>query len=871
MKTVTLALNALDPSEWTTHEVEDIRAFLVERFDEWPVTARIYHKQVAEVCDVTPTCEADVERLGELDGPFHVVVYPEGPVAIFFAFAALAVVAVVALAFMAIPQDVPTPAARNTQSKSPNNELSARTNRARPNGRIPEIFGTVRSTPDLVAATYSVFESNREVEFALMCIGRGSYDISDVRDGDTPLDEVRGARVAFYEPGTSPNSGTPQLSIGGTINDPVLTVVRSASVNGQTLHPPSDPIAHTGMTVRGPNYIYAAFLTGDKGSFTADNFDDIQVGDSITLTSAVFSGNDTGGTPRSCTLTGTYQVIEKDDTGFVPWIRVDDPTTIDADWGDVNTWWPNGHVSGAKGTNTSGTMTGPDTDWIGPFFLDVPLMEKVFVNVVAPNGMFKDDGEDQYQTAVSYELELTPVDASGTPTGSAETFDGIVVGSAVTRDQRATTLRAEPTFTGRCKARMRRVTAEDTAFTGTVVDEVKWRDLYAVSPVDVLDFGDVTLAHSVTVATEGALAVKERKLNCLVTRLLPQRVSGSTFTSELYPTNNAADIISAICLDPYLGNRPASQVDFDSIYDTIAEVETYFDTPLATEFSYTFDSENLSFEETVRIVAEAAFCTAYRRGSVIKLFFEKETADSVLLLNHRNKTPGSETRTVSFGVQNDHDGVAMTYIDPVDDAVVTYYIPEDMSAVNPKKTDSLGIRSRLQAHFHAWRTWNKLRYQNTLVEFTATQEADILLRGERVLVADNTRPDTQDGQVESQASLELTLSQPVDFTGGGKSIFLQHYDGTVQSISITAGGAANKVVLAGAPTLPLSLDDENYAKATYMVVGSGDARSAAFLVTEKEPASDFTVKMQAVNYDDRYYANDQDFADGVVDEDGFII
>ncbi|KAG1245686.1 hypothetical protein G6F65_021099 [Rhizopus arrhizus] len=124
--------------------------------------------------------------------------------------------------------------------------------------------------------------------------------------------------------------------------------------------------------------------------------------------------------------------------------------------------------------------------------------------------------------------------------------------------------------------RARRLTNSDKDFEGSVVDEIQWRDLYACSTVDRAHFGDVTTVQSVTFATDGALAVKERKLNLLVTRKLPRRVSGSTFTSELYATTDVADIISAVCLDPLIGNRAPAEVDFDNIYSTAQEIREYF-------------------------------------------------------------------------------------------------------------------------------------------------------------------------------------------------------------------------------------------------------------------------------------------------------
>jgi hypothetical protein len=325
-------------------------------------------------------------------------------------------------------------------------------------------------------------------------------------------------------------------------------------------------------------------------------------------------------------------------------------------------------------------------------------------------------------------------------------------------------------------------------------------------------------------------------------------------------------------LDPRIGNRNVAEIDFDNIYATVAEVEAYFGTSKAVEFSHTFDKEGMSFEETLSSIAKAIHCIAYRQGNMIKLKFEKATENSILLFNHRNKLPGTETRSIRFSNLNDHDGIEFEYVDPTTDLIETLYIPTDQSAINPKKIETLGIRDRLQAYFHAWRAYNRLRYQNMFTEFEATQEANLITTSDRILVADNTRPDIQDGEVLEQDGLVLTLSQDVDLTNyASHTIFLQHTDGTVENLSVSAGTSSNEVVLGQAPKQALSTDPELFAKATYLIVGNTEQSTSAFLVSEKSPKDNFTSTVSAVNYDSRYYQNDLDFDNGIVDSEGNLI
>lgn len=866
---VVIAKNPLDPASWKRFETDNFCEFIMSQFEAWPSTARIYDGYVSQVSDVTPADEAGIQRLNQLKGPLFVVVYPgAGP---WLIVAIVAIVALTVAATFLLRPATPNVALRNnrnTQDFSSNNALSDRQNQARINGRITDIFGTVRSTPDLIAAPYRVFKDHREIEIAYMCVGKGDYEISDIRDDTTLISQIDGASVEVYGSGTSPNSGVPTVTIGEAIDYPLVTAARLNAVNGQSLPPQAGAQAVSGnMNIRfiSPDTIDT---TGTSTTYTwnGEDYDTFTInfsfsdyfhaGQTLVITGSEFDD----GMGHSGDLNGTYEIVSVTATQIV----LDDPSAVNSDWDIVAL------IAGAATDYLSPSLSSSGDAIIGPFIIELATTEMVYANFVAVNGLYKDDGSTQFKTDVEIRLTLTPVDLTDTPTGAPEDFDITVMGSATERSQRAATLTAEPTFTGRCKVEVKRLTEHDTEFTGQVVDEVKWRDCYAIAPVVENHFGNVTTVYTETLATEGALAVKERKLNMLATRKIPTRISGTTFGGSV-ATNRADEILAFVCFDAYIGNRLFAEVNLDSIYDTVAEAEAYFGSSNAIEFCYSFDKTNLSFEETLAIIADAIFCKAYRRGSTINLSFEKETADSTLLFNHRNKVPGTEMRSVTFGNTDNFDGVSLDYVSPEDDAIVTYYIPDDRTATNPKEIQSVGIRNGLQAYFQAWRTWNKIRYQNTAVEFEATQQAEIIVLLDRILVTDNTRGDIQDGHVKEQNVLELTLSQPVDLSGDDFYIVLQHIDGTLESIAITAGTTNYNVVLATPPRLPLAVDPDLYARTVYEIVGNADTRQRAFLVTEKEPRDNFTTTVRAVNYDARYYANDQDFNESIVDNEGNLL
>lgn len=858
--TVTVIENILEADSWEIVETADILEFCRSRFPEWPVTARIYERQVAECFDVTPRDEHEVKALSEKEGPFFIVVYPHGPVAVVVAVVAVATAA--AVAYLLTPR-IPNAAARNVHQSSGNNELAERLNTQRINGRVPDIFGQVRSTPDLIMTPYKLFEANVEQEIAYLCIGKGEYDVSDIRDDDTLISNIQGASVEIYAPHTSPRTGdAPQLRVGAPIDASLKTVHRLTAVNGQTLRAPNADVvrADNGVSFTHPNIIT---LSTNQGRDMDRRFDVFAPGQVVTLRRAVRTGTRaSNGTPITVNLNGTYTV----DTPYTYSLLLQSPASVNSDWSDlqhmVDDETPEGAIAVEDNINKE----------VGPFIIDRPDTNELLLNFVALNGLYKDNGKQQQKIDVEISIGVRPVNAAGAPTGPEQVYTTTIEGSSASRDMRAQTRRIyfNPAI-GRCRVRCWRVTNTDYSFDGTVVDEIKWRDCYALAAPGRNAFGNVTTVFSKTMATTGALAVKNRKLNMKVTRKLPHRIPGtSDFTTELTPTRQAAEIISHICMDPKIGNRPKSQIDFDNIYQTLAEVRGYFGTEAATRFDYTFDKDNLSFEETLSAIASAVFCTAYRRGNTIKLSFEKETDLSTLLLNHRNKIPGSETRTVNFGHFSDNDGVEYEYVSPHDDAILTMYLPSDQSAKNPKKVQSIGVRSQLTAHFHANRIWNKLQHQNMTVECETTQEAAVLVHMDRVLIADNTRPDTYDGEVVEQNGLVLTLSQPLPAVDLGMdySFLVQHVDGSVETLGIVTRTSDYSIRLATAPRLPLATDDKLFARATYWFVRKNEKRPTAFLLTEKDTSDSFTFRLKAINYDARYYANDSDFKNGVVDANG---
>lgn len=566
-------------------------------------------------------------------------------------------------------------------------------------------------------------------------------------------------------------------------------------------------------------------------------------------------------------LSGSYKILNVSNTEMI----LDNPSKTNSAWSTFESYSP-----------ASSSIVSTGDGWSSPYILEQKNMDKIIFNVTAPNGLYRKSTVAEDILSIQFKIELTIVDSDGNQLSPPEEYLHVLKGTSATATKVAKTIvvpkqNLADSKINYVKIRIKRHTAYYAA-TGGDINETLSQTIYLEQLLhsssfgrwiyipekgntlhaEFTDFGDVTTIRTKTIASSSEGAIGDGTLNLVVTRKLPARIGQtSEFTEDLFATESAADIICAICLDKKIGNRSISEIDVSNIYSAIAEIDEYFDNNNCSKFSFTFDSLDLSFEETLAIIGAAIFCTVSRLGNKIKLFFEKKTDKSSLLFNHRNKIPKSEKRVVTFGTENNRDGVELSWVDPDSSEEQIIYVPSNQSAEYPKSITSVGIRNLDQANILAHRTWNKLQFQNTRVEFKCTQEASPLVVGERILVADNTRASTIDGEVISQNIMELTLSQDVEFVDGvDYTMFLQHIDGTVQSVEVTAGGNMNQVILAEPPTVLLALNNDLYQKTTYVIVESVSDKANAFIVVEKIQHDNFTFTIKAVGYSDKYYQQD---------------
>lgn len=817
--------------------------FVVNRIPDG-VPVRVYLGEIGDDTDVTD----DFEALKDEDAVYHIVEGAGGGALVVGALVALVVVAATVL-LTKKPNLAVT--ATNNQAKSANNSLTDRSNKPRPYERSYDICGTVQTIPNDLMQTYKAFDNiGNLLEYSYYDAGRGHLHIEadGVTEGDTLISDITGSSVAVYAPYTSPNNTTsPQLQIGDVIDQKLYVTYSNDDVDGIVLKAPNDIGANPSSGGTAKRISTTGYLYDPSGDSAFSEF--LSVGDVAVLSN--FDVKDV------TNLNGSFEVLYVDD--FEVRLAVNGASNWDA------------LTSGQTYTLTerSDTFIGPRdtydvslTDW---YYMVRGEVDRVLANVAGQNGLYKYDGG--YSRAnVTVELQYQMIDSQRNPIGDIYTVQGTVTGNST--DYVGTSIYGQLPTASRFRARMRRITNFDKDYDGTVSDEITFINLYGQSLDTTPHYGNRTTVHCARKQTPRAASIDNPELRMIATEMCYKYLGNGVFDTVMTPNTQAVQSLIRLARDPAVGNLELTTANMDKLLAVQEEIESYFGSELAGQFCYTFDDYDTTMQDIVQTIAEAVFCTAYRKGADIMLRFDRPVAGPEMVFTHRSKTTGTEKWTRTFNDSTTYDSLSFSYIDPDTNVQETIYIPEELGA-NTEEYESKGVRNYQQAYWLAWRRYQRNALSKVVVEFEATEEGALATPGGVISVVKGSRIAPQDGYVVAVNGLTLTLSQPVTFTpGDDHSIILKKRDGSVQSISVIKGNHDREVIMLSAPEEAIYTG--NSALKTEFSFGNEARHNAQKIVVSSiDPGDDRTVKITGYNYDDGFYKYDGVAPYGSGFSDGF--
>lgn len=828
----------------------------------------------------------------------------------------VAIALVTAVATVLLMPSVSVPNQGNQSQQSATNSLGSTQNEARVGQRIDDIFGYVaKHMPPLWQVPYRVGVNNEETEVLLLCLGRGRYQTWEDRwyDGNTRLIDIPNAQLSKYEPGTWPGNGTPSFQIGSDINEKIGIYRQSNDLNPAELLPPNDLDNSLGAkwSITGTTL---TLTESPEGFSMTESF---TVGSLVELTDFYYLGPTTSKTLYSATVPpghtfnggeeivdlGQVQYTVTDVTSTTLTISVppDAPSEVVAAWAAMSGYIvpeKYAHVYGQTGfdfytvdsliytstwysdiektlmvNKTVSTAiplaAKPFDGYIGPF--NVPAdADEIILNFVSANGFYKLVENRETRISANIEVFVEELDNTGAPTGNSTVYPVVYSSNNSVRKSVFQTKRIVLSYE-KSRVSARRTTDRDKGDKVSNVDIVEWRDFYSFENVSGLDLGDVTLAHVVVPSNSQSRLIKERKQNVDVVRLITEYQGNGVFgPAESFATDNFAQILIHMSLDPFIGRQSLENINADGWLLLSQQIEDYFGSPNAVRFGYDFDDTQVTYQDSFVQVAQVVMSKPYVQNGVYDLSFERTQNTSSMQITCRNKMPGTEVREDVF--EREYDGVEVTWRDEISGVSETFYVPEDRSATNPDRIDFNGCITREQAYKFAYRVYNRQIYNRYNVSFDVDEFGRNIIPGKRIDSPDGTRfvvrPDSTDGyrvfdgEVVEVNGLLVELSEPVVFVDGE-----DHY------VTFTKSNGDNSD-----PILCTQVDDFTIAlselPAEVIYDGYSQDRTKFVLVSEQLRESiailpetiEFKIDdngaetntVSAINYDSRYYKNDFD-------------
>lgn len=801
--TVDSGTNLLDwmCSQWESSE---------EMSDGLSVTVMLNGKPIFE-SDKDDSDESVLDfTIGELD-TVSIVNRPGYEAIVYLVIIIVAVAVSLALA-PSLPGDA------GEQTESPNNRLQSAQNSFRPGEARPEIFGKIVSYPDFIQPTYFEYINNLKIVYELGYIGEGRYEVGEVRNGETPFNQIPGSSFQIFQP-------------NATIPQDLLTIHRTADpVDGQALlAPDDDSIRQDGQVdsyvADGTANIVLTLIEGS--TFATDLI--LMISDYLTLEF------------QSGTITAQVTNLQTVSERTV--ITIDSMETI---------------------TDTAGTIILSKTDangdadnYVGYFEIPGGDAEEVWFNWQMPQGLRTEGGG---RLSIDLEFQIESLDINDQPTGLVFTKDETISGNTPDSLFRTTkfTPAEFPSMTrSQYRARVRRTS--DRA-SGAAAQQIKMEQFVSVTPYVDLDNSKGTIISWQRRATTFAIASSGNKNNLDVTRMLPtyNRATNVYDVNNLVATRDFADA-AAYELIVAAGRNPLT-VDLEELYginDGLLHPELGY-------FDFTFDNKDVGLGERIEPICNAARVNAFRDGAIWRFTRDEVKPIRTAMFNRRVTVGNSSTQSWLLQRPDDKDSVALTYVDPVSNVERILYrridsagnIAEDGQGRQPLEIKLAGCRDFFQA-------WNRINVEIRRIIFQRRTVTDRTLRDgmlvgllERVGWVDPNDVNLFSGEILGFTGTTFDTSERFEpMAGESYVVYITDNEGnTSNSVAVTARTDTDfGFIASGLSGAYLATPDGEQLGSRYFIGTTSDLTATDFLVTSRRPQSDGSVELELVEYVPQMY------------------
>lgn len=720
------------------------------------------------------------------------------------------------------------PNAAGAAEESPNNSLTGQTNTARLYKAKPDIYGQVRSYPDLIQESMFEYIDNLKYVTEFMCVGIGKYSRSSVRYSESSLGAMAGASYQFFDPGEV----IPIIYEGYSFDD----------VDGQELPGPNEsgdfPIetATADVVVSG---VYGAgqivMKINKQDEF--DYFYDLVRPHSVTFEINVSYNTASGPETRDISVTANMFNAEISDDGSL----IDPQEYYSFFFNNLRGSDISGLPADVVINTTKFILNDNEALIVGPVFSPIESTE-LWIHLQAQLG----DGDYARTDVTWWKVDDDNNQIPGTTEG---TNIGLNNDDGISKTKFGTFKFTPAAGNGRYAVSFRRSNnSNDHSI-------LKVEEIHAVNPrVNVVHPTD-TLVKVTVRATQNALGSRDRKYNLMATRhTISYNLDTRTVEYTLRPSRSFADAVVHTWL--VMGEQDASSIDLYQLY-SIAEALP--DERLGY-FDYTFDNENDSLGDRIQAICSAASVIAYWDSGVLTFTRDQKVDHPAAVFNRSNMLTEGYKVSYEATLPGGFDGVQVAYVHPTTNnkTYINYRILDntivEQEAANPSKFDVVGFRNEYQARERALRETKRLLYSR--VKMTAKVFEDGIIQvGSVIQMPDIYDTNQQQGYIVGRNGNNFDTSEPITFAGDMYVVVTDSIGNPTYRYPATARVDTVRGFTAAIPEIALNIWDggDVQSPSRYLIATSEELDSALWTVNSLDPNSDGTVSLTLSEYSDLIY------------------
>lgn len=736
-----------------------------------------------------------------------------------------------------------------TGKQSGNTQFTGQTNTARLYSQRPDIYGKVRAYPDLIGEALLEYVNNKKVLTHYFNIGLGYYDLTQFRFSDSNLATFQESTYTVYQPGevnplVREQFSFPEIDSSGTELKGVNEVEPDPSAPSFFSTPSSATLdANKTFTVVYANPTPTIPPSSGGGGQLGNWYNNRTPNNKIPSDAVRFDyTTQSAGTgyEESFSYTASSASIDFD--------SVADKYTITSENFNGDLGFFGGFVGEIGITEVKSLYVG--------WFLSTVECTELWFNVVFRRGLKGD---------AVIEFEYQQCDAQGNPTGAPSASTATY--SDDTFDDKSFTFKVQGLASTYYRVRARRTNnSNDDGSSQSTLESIAAIRV----KTNVVHPEDTTLTIQSTAGN--AETGTEMKFNVMSSRKMIwwdgatiRGWNASTkkeIPSDLRSSEFAADGI----LHNYIvmGGGSVDEIDVGELYAIHDKV--YAINPELTKCSITFDDADQALGDRVKTLAMLLDVETSYDG--IKEFFVRDDTRSIVVaqFDAYNLADDQYSKTYSFMLKDQYTGVRLEWVDVSDKNKRRYInLALDSSgnviesdSFHPKEIKFLGCGNEVQAMHRARLEFNKLIYQNESVTFNVVDDGFIPRFGDMVRFVEYADEYVVNGEVIGTSGNTYTSSSWLGDLEAGVTYWATCTKANGQTTDwVELVSWDDYSFTTSSPMTGAYIADQinSQVGSRFIIRTTAEKEADLYVITDKQPSSDGTVKISCINYNERTYQN----------------